>query len=112
MLADYDAFLEVLDENQSERADTEDAYVPDFESINEMETIVSLSVANLYIIAFEAKQERTFINDKDSNAILLSHKFYGTDTDDAKLEYFIETNNIGLNEILNIRKGREILFYV
>lgn len=112
LLADYDSFLEVLDENQSDRADTEDAYVPDFESINEIENIVFLSVANLYTIAFEAKQERIFINDRDSNAILLSHKFYGTDTDDENLEYFIDTNNIGLNEILNIRKGREILYYV
>lgn len=112
LLSDYDDFLEVLDENQSERADTEDSYVPDFESINEIENIVSISVANLYAIAFEAKQERIFINDKDSNAVLLSHKFYGTDVDDEKLEYFIDTNNIGLNEMLNIRKGREILYYV
>lgn len=112
LLADYDSFLEVLDENQSDRADTEDAYVPDFESINEIENIVFLSVANLYTIAFKAKQERIFINDRDSNAILLSHKFYGTDTDDENLEYFIDTNNIGLNEILNIRKGRKILYYV
>lgn len=112
LLDDHFNFLEILDENQTDRNDTETSYVPDFDSMNELANIVGLSVANLYAIAFEAKQERTFVNDKDSNAIVLTHRFYGADLNDENLDYFIETNNIGLNEILNIKKGRTLLFYV
>jgi hypothetical protein len=66
----------------------------------------------LYRIAFEAKQEREYILDEDSNIILLTHKFYEMDSEDRNINNFIETNNIGLNEILNIQKGRKIVYYV
>jgi hypothetical protein len=71
-----------------------------------------LNISNLYSIAFAAKQEREYVLDKDSNPILLTHKFYGLDKNDVNLEKFISTNDIGLTEILNIRKGRKIVYYV
>ncbi len=46
------------------------------------------------------------------NVILLSHKFYGSDENDDNLQKFIDTNNIGLNELLNISKGRKVIYYI
>lgn len=108
----YESYLAMLDENQTNRNDTEDSYSPDYDTANDIANIIGTTISNLYIIAFDAKQEREYISDRDSNAILLCHKFYGMDADDEKLDLFIETNEIGLSEILNIKKGRKILYYI
>jgi hypothetical protein len=112
LLANYDSYLEIVEANQTARSDTPDTYMPDFDSLNALASLTGVTLANLYTIAFAAKQERAYVLGKDSNAILLTHKFYGLDLADENLEYFINTNDIGLNEILNIEKGRQVIYYV
>lgn len=108
----YSAYSLFLDGQQTERADSDDSYIPAFDSQRELKYLVSLSASNLYEIAFEAKQERSYVLTEDSNPVILTHRFYGLDADDENLNYFIGTNNIGLNELLGLRKGREVLYYV
>lgn len=74
--------------------------------------LLNFTVSNLIIIALGAKQERVIFLEEDSNIILLAHRFYGLDSDDSTIEYFKLSNDIGLNEILEIKKGRKILYYV
>jgi hypothetical protein len=108
----YNEYVTYLDSLQTDRADSDDSYIPSFDGLNELNKLAGLTMSNLYDIAFSAKQEREYTLDKDSNPILLTHKFYGLDKKDVNLSKFIKTNNIGLNELLNIVKGRKIIYYV
>ncbi len=112
LLDEYNNYIQILDENQTDRADDIDSYHPDFVSLNSASELINLTIANLFEIAFNSKQERTYTLTKDSNIILLTHKFYELDENDENLEKFIETNNIGLNEFLNIEKDRQVIYYI
>ena len=50
--------------------------------------------------------------EEDSNAILLTYRFYGEDNEDIFLNEFVNANNLGLTEYLIIPKGRLITYYV
>lgn len=108
----YSEYIEFLDSLQTERADSGNSYIPNYLGINALNTIVNLSISNLYNIAFSAKQEREYILESDNNVINLTHRFYGLDKNDVNLNKFISINNIGLNELLNIKQGRKIIYYV
>lgn len=85
-------------------------YVPNDNTALIVDNTVQLTVSELQNIAFEAKQERSIILEKDSNMVLLAHRLYGPGDDN--LDLFIENNGILLNEFLGIKKGRTILYYV
>jgi hypothetical protein len=85
-------------------------YKQDAEIALQLDNIVNFSLANLYDIAFEAKQERVIITDKDDNIVNLAHQYFGPGDDN--LQIFIDQNNITLPEYLFVRKGREIIYYV
>lgn len=74
--------------------------------------LLNFTISNLIIIALGARQEREIFLEENSNIILLAHRFYGLTVDDETIEYFKLSNAIGLNEILEIKKGRKILYYV
>ena len=112
LIVEYNRYIEFLDGLQTDRADSDDSYIPNHTSMNELSSLFGLTIANLFDIAFESKQEREYIIDKDSNIINLTHRFYGLDDQDENIDLFIKTNDIGLNEIINIKKGRKILYYV
>lgn len=111
LLEAYNRYLLFLDSLQTERVDSIESYAANFDNINTLDEISNVTLSNLYSIAFLAKQERVFINDAESNPILLCHRFYGIDSDDINLNKFINENNIGLNELLSIRQGRRIVYY-
>jgi hypothetical protein len=97
---------------QTKRADSGDSYTPNFESVNSLDELIHTTLSSLYSVAFGAKQEHSIILEKDSNPIILTHRFYGLDSDDVKLNNFIEENNLSMSELLNIRKGKKIIYYV
>lgn len=106
------SFITKLDNLQNDTIGDEDAYIPDYDSLNEMNILVNFAIANLLDIATNSKQERTFYLEEDSNAILLTHRLYGLDEDDENLIKFMNQNNIILNEIIEIKKGRKIVYFV
>jgi hypothetical protein len=108
----YNRYLAFLDGLQTARADNNQSYIPNYTGIKDINEAFSLTIANLFNIIYTAKQEREYTLDKDSNIILLTHKLYGLDTEDKNIYLFKKTNNIGLDEIINIRKGRKVLYYV
>lgn len=101
-----------LDSLQSQNGGSKDSFIPDFESLSSINSVVDYTVSNLFNIALNSKQERTIILEDDSNAILLTHRFYGLDEADDNLNKFIRTNNIGLTKLLEIKKGSPIIYYV
>jgi hypothetical protein len=66
----------------------------------------------LFEIAISAQQERSILCDSDTNVILLAHRFYGLLLDDSTIQRVMDNNSIGISEILDIKKGRKILYYV
>lgn len=76
----------------------------------DLDYIMQVSFAYLYDIAFNSKQERTYTLDKDDNLINMAHRFVGPG--DTNLELFISQNNITLDEYLQLKKGRKIIYYV
>ena len=70
----------------------------------------TISADRLFEVAFNAKQERIINLPKDGNPINLAHQYYGPG--DENLDNFILNNTIELKEMLQIKKGREIKYYV
>ena len=87
-------------------------HVQDSELALNLSIIVNESIASLLDIALDSKQERKISIEKDSNIIVLAHKYYGAG--DENLAKFVEKNNINLakNEFLQLEKGREIIYYI
>lgn len=108
----HDQYIADIDSLMTPTGGTEDSYVPDAESIQKLNDLVSYTISNLYNIALTAKQERVIVLEDDSNPIVLAHRFYGLLPDDSTIALFMDNNNIGLNEILQIRKGRTLSFYI
>ena len=75
-----------------------------------LDSIITTTLSSLIDIAFESRQQRTFILDKDNNIVTLAHRFFGSGDDN--LDLFMELNQITKNEYLGLRKGREITYYV
>ncbi len=108
----YNTYLSDLDSLQTENAGEEGSYIPNFETINALDALINFTISNLYYIALTAKQERIIILEADSNVIILAHRFYGLDVDDSTIELLMKNNDIFLSEILQIRKGRTLSFYI
>jgi hypothetical protein len=72
--------------------------------------INSTTIASLYDIAFDTRRQRIIVLGEDSNMVLLAHKYYGPGDD--KLEEFIEQNKLKGDEYLQIKAGREIIYFV
>lgn len=90
-----------------------------FESLNELDTsaayqnllkAVSLAAGFLVQISFSLKQERKIILDRNRSIIDLTYELYGEV--DLNLDFFINSNNLTGDEILELPKGKEIVFYV
>lgn len=108
----YDNYIEDIDSLQSDNGGDPESYIPDATSLRALNDIVNFTLSNLYDIALDSKQERTVILEEDSNVILLAHRFYGLQADDSTIDQLINNNEIGINELLGIRKGRRIIFYI
>lgn len=108
----YNQYLVDLDSIQSTSITDSESYVPDFDAQNTLNELVNYAIANLFNIALGAKQERIIYVENDSNVVLLAHRFYGLDVFDSTIDTIIKNNNIGLSEILKIKKGRKITYYV
>ncbi len=88
------------------------SYIPNANTITALNDLINYTISNLYNIGFNAKQERVYVVNADTNVINLTHKIYGMDQNDDNIDTLMDNNAIGLSEILNIKKGREILYYV
>ena len=107
----YDAIKQINDLNVQEIANIDETGAilnPDVSF--QTERIINLSLGYLFNIAFNTKQERNLIVEKDTNPVVLAFRFYGAG-DDA-LDDFINENELSLNEMIQIPKGRRVVWYV
>lgn len=87
-------------------------FIPEADTIISLNNIVNFTLANLFNIAVDAKQERQIVLEDDSNFINLTHRLYTMDIDDLNLDELMRNNNLGLNGLLNIKKGTVITYYI
>ena len=108
----YVVLLNNLERIQTDRPDQQDAFTADDTSARFLHETLAVTQANLFDQAFDARQERVILLEQDDNVIRLTHRFYGLDEAGENETFFIDSNNLSLDEILNIKKGRIIRYYV
>lgn len=108
----YNAYIRNLDTLQTDNGGNLDSYIPDANSLTLLGNLVNFTVSNLFDIAANSKQQRTYRLPTDSNIIVLAWKLYGLLPDDSTIDQLMTDNNIGRFEIMQIRKGRDIVYYV
>ena len=103
----FDEYIVKLNELQNDQG-----YFPSRQSLFILENLIHFTVNNLNEIALNTEQERNIILEHDSDVISLAHRFYGLKNAEENIQRIIDTNNIGLNTILEIPKGTELTYYV
>jgi len=112
VLSIYNTYIAELQTLQSLNGFEQDAYIPDYDFLFNLNYSVNYAVSNLFEIALSAQQERIIYLEEDSNVIIQAHRFYGLLADDSTIQKFIKTNKIGMNELVQLEKGRLIKYYV
>lgn len=110
LLDGFNQYVADLDSLSTNNNNSPTSYIPDYESLKNLSELVNFTASNLFNIALNGKQERSFLLEEDSNWVVLTHRLYGL-TDD-NLNTLIKNNNAGLKEALNVEKGRLIKYYV
>jgi hypothetical protein len=108
----YNDYLLLLDSSSTSNYNTTEFFQPSALVQSQMNDLINLTIGNLFTLAFDSQQERVFYTDKETNLILLTHKYLGLDASDNNINQFREINNIKLNELLRIKKGRKIKYYI
>lgn len=107
----YNQHLLNLDALQAVNGSGLHAYIPDTNSLNQLSALVNYTVSALLVIAANAKQMNIYELPDDDNAIKLAYKLYGSAADEI-VDQLISDNDINYREMLVIKKGREIIYYV
>ena len=107
----YNNYLILVDGASVSNYDIDNNYQPNPIVQSELHDLVMFTIANLFDLAFDAQQERVVYLPKDSNLVLLTHKYMGL-ANDENMQRFREINNIKLKELFRIKKGRKIKYYV
>lgn len=105
LMANYNTFLKAIYSLEDEK------FRPDHDILLNLHNLVYFTNLKLFEVIFEAKQERIFYVKTDTNLIVLTHRLYGLASEE-NIKYLKETNKIGISELLNIKKGREIIYYL
>ena len=80
------------------------------EAYQQFEEAVALMAGFLVQISFSLKQERRIVLDRARTIIDLAAELYGEI--DAQLDFLINSNNLTGSEILELPKGREIVYFI
>lgn len=112
IIATYNNYLTNLCALQTDNNGSTDSYIPDANVITNLSQLVYTTTANLYALATQALQQRTYLVPYDTNLIEIAWLLYGMEQDDSTLFKLITTNNLVLSDHLVIQKGRELVYYV
>lgn len=104
-------FFETLEDFQTVDGSTPDSFIPDIDTIRGINDTAKKAIARLNEIAIGAKQQRVYTLPEDLPVIVLVHRLYGT-INNQTVDSFIEDNNISYNELLILKKDREVVYYI
>ncbi len=108
----YNDLLTDLDSLQSYNGASPESYVPDFNLVSSLNDLINSTTSYLFLETISAKKERSVILTEDTNIVLLTNKYYGLDINDANIDEMIENNDLSLDELVIINKGRKIIYYI
>lgn len=106
----YEDYLKTLDDISISIYDVSNAYIPNADAQVQLNTLINYTLANLFEFSFGAKKERIVVVQKDTNVILLTHRYLELDSNDENIDTFVKTNNIKFEELFSIKKGREVRY--
>jgi hypothetical protein len=112
LLTAYNQYIEDLDGIQSDNGGAPTSFIPDADSLTQLSLLISTTMNALFVIALRARRERFIIAEKDTNLIILTHRLYGLDDADENLTELMDNNNIGLTQMLQIKKDTKIVYYI
>lgn len=111
IVSTYEEYLQILNDSQVEITNVSNTYFPAAVPQRQLHELIVETNGNLFIAAFQAKQQRIVETKRDSNLFLLAHRYVGLDANDVNLEEFRQLNNIKSAELFNVKKGREIKYF-
>lgn len=112
ILKTYNQYLIDLDLLQTLNGGNINSFIPNANGLIGLSQLVNLTISNIFTISFLSKIERFIITEYDTNIIVLAHRFYGLDADDFNINELIVNNQLGLNSLLQIKKGTKIIYYI
>jgi hypothetical protein len=112
LIGHYEDYLSNLDTLQTLTGGLPGSFIPSAGPLQLLGSLVSYGVTALLDIAANSRQDRTLYAPEDTNIILLAKQLYGLKEDDSTIDELIAQNDIGVDELLIIRKGRLIRYYV
>lgn len=112
LINNYNIYINDLNNMQTSTGGDPDSYIPDAGSVIAMNMLLNSVLGGLFSIALNARQERSVILEKDYNIIVLTHRLYGLDPFDNNIQELFINNNLGINDILVLKKGRKIVYYI
>jgi len=108
----YNQYIEDLDTLSGPNGGNPVNYITNVQSLTQLSDLISLTVANLFVIALNARSERTLILEADTNLIMLTHRLYSLDPSDENMNELAENNGWGLYHNLIIRKNTKVVYYI
>lgn len=112
IIAGYEDYLFNLDSISSLNGGKVDSYIANSDAIIKLSDLVSYTISVLLQIAADSRQERTLYLPEDTTLIQLAFELYGLTSEDAEINEIIDTNEIGISEMLLLQKGRKIVYYI
>lgn len=106
----YSDYRATIDEISVGINDVNNAYSPDAEAQTLLDSQIINTLANVYSFTFGAKREYIVVLNKDTNVILLTHRYLGLDLLDENIDTFVKMNNIKFNELFLLKKGRAVKY--
>lgn len=108
----YNAYIVNLYTLQTANAGQLDSYMPDPVSITGLAQLVYSTAAQLLTLTADAKQQRIFTLPYDNNILLIGFELYPEMNPDEAANLIMKHNGIGHNELLLVKQGRKIVYYV
>lgn len=112
IISAYNGYMSNLCYLQTDNGGQVDSYIPDATAVTSLSDIVKTTTATLFAISAGAKQQRKKVLPYDSNVLIEAWELYGMEDDDSTVATLIANNNIGIDELLVLKQGRELIYYV
>ncbi len=112
LMVTFDDYQQTLDAGYISDIDTSNRFSASMQTQNLIRETVVQTISGISAQTINAKQERVVMLEKDSNLILLTHKYMGLDNADENMQRFRQINNIKNKKLFSVKKGTAIKYYV
>lgn len=107
----YNNLLAMLETVTTDRNDSPDDFAPDPVLMGNLSQQVVFTLSNLQSQIFQARQERSIVLQDDSNLINITNSLIGLNQNDSNIQTIIDLNGFSLDNILQLKKGTNIIYY-